>query len=155
MEGKVELSLLFEDNRTGHDDLVLRFSGQLYVCDTYYLALDSELLREYEDAGKIGVVLRRLLEQWLTTVENVEDDGTVYLPYDFSDQYTGWLCCFRSGNTASVCRGWATVEGWSISPSAVGQYMTLLPGFRPDGPTVQVPIEELIEAIHNSIAQIA
>lgn len=150
----MDLSLLFEDNRTGHDDLVLRFGGQSYVCDTYYLALDSKLLPESEYTNHVRVVLQKIFEQWLSVVENLQDGGSVYLPYDFSDQYTGWLCCSRSGNTASVCRGWATVEGWSISPSAVGQYMTLLPEFRPDGPTVQVPIKELIEAIQNSIFQI-
>lgn len=148
----MELSFILEDNGTGHSDLVLRFAGQVYVCDTYYLALDPMLLPNRTDRYKIRMVLQKLLEQWLSAVENVPDGGSVYLPYDFSDQYTGWLCCYRSGNTASVCRGWAEVEGWSISPSAVGDFLIRLPGFRAEGPSVQVLMREFAEAVHRLFA---
>lgn len=153
VEDKVELSLIFEDNGIGHNDLILRFAGQLYACDTYYLALDLMLLPGRTDNDKIRMVLQKLLEQWLSAVENVPDGGKVYLPYDFSDQYTGWLCCFRSGDTATVCKGWAEVEGWSISPSAVGEFLTRLPGFRVEGPTVQVLINEFTEAVRKLVAR--
>lgn len=143
----MELSLLFEDNNTGHKDLVLRFAGEVYVCDSYYLALDCNVIPEREGADKIRVVLQTLLKQWLFAVENVPDGDTVYLPYDFSDQYTGWLRCFRTGNRATICRGWAEVEGWALSPSAIGPYLKELSGFRPTGPTIQVSLPELIEAI--------
>ena len=151
----MELSLRFEDNDTAHDDLVLRFAGQSWVCDAYYLALDQGLFPEREDADKVRAVLLRLLERWLSAAENVIDGGTVYLPYDFSDQYTGWLRCQRSGGVADVCRGWAEVEGWSFFPSAVGEYLTQLPGFRPDGPAVQVPLTELVQSIRESMAESA
>lgn len=149
----MELSLRFEDNGAGHNDLVLRFVGQSWICDTYFLALDSELLPEREDADKIRAVLRRLLKQWLSAVENVPDGAAVYLPYDFSDQYTAWLRCLRSGDIVEVRRGWAEIEGYSFSPSAVGPYLTRLPGFRPDGPTVQAPFEELVQAIRDLATQ--
>src|SRR5579872_6698507 len=129
----MELSLRFQDNNTGHDDLVLRFGGQSWVCDSYYLALDQELLPEQEGAEKIKAVLRRLLEQWLVAVESMPDGSTVFLPYDFSDQYTGWLQCRRSGAEVAVSRGWAEVEGWSFMPSVIGVYLSQLPGFRIDG----------------------
>src|SRR5215470_16626877 len=118
--GFVEPALRFEDNGTAHDDLVLRFGGESWVCDSYYLALDRELLPDREDADKVRAVLRRLLEQWLFAVENLPDNGTAYLPYDFSDQYTGWLACHRSDAQVAVSRGWAEEEGWSLSPSVVG-----------------------------------
>ncbi len=151
----MELSLEFEDNGTAHDDLVLRLAGHWWTCDSYYLALDRELLPEREDAEKVHAVLRRLLGQWLSAVEDVRDGGTAYLPYDFSDQYTGWLRCQVSGAMVDVCRGWAEVEGWSFCPSAVGEYLTHLPGFRPDGPAVRVPLGELIEAIRGSMENVA
>jgi hypothetical protein len=151
----VELSLQFDDNGTGHADLVLRFAGQTWDCDSYYLALDGELLPDREDAEKVQVVLRRVLHQWLLAVEDIPDDGTVYLPYDFSDQYTGWLRCRRSGDMAEVCRGWAEVPGWSLSPSSVGDYLTRLRGFRPDGPWIRAPITTVVEAVRTSIAKLA
>jgi hypothetical protein len=154
-EDEVELSLRFENNKTAHDDLVLDFAGQSWVCDSYYLALDRGLLSEREDADKVRAVLRRLLDQWLRVLQSVPDGGIAYLPYDFSDQYTGWLRCQRSGGLADICRGWAPVEGWSFFPSAVGEYLAALPSFRPDGPTVRVPIEELVQAVQESVAKVS
>lgn len=147
---KVELSLHFEDNGTEHHDLVLRFAGERWDCDSYYLALAGASLPGQKDADKIRVILRMLLEQWLSAVENFSDGSTVYLPYDFSDQYTGWLRCFRSGSTVEMCRGWARVEGWAISPSTIGQHLTQVPGFQPDSPFVRIPLEELVEAVRNT-----
>jgi hypothetical protein len=150
--GFVDLSLRFEDNETGHDDLVLRFANQRWVCDSYYLVLDRELLPDRENADKVRAVLLRLLEQWLVAVERLPDGGTAYLPYDFSDQYTGWLSCHRSGDEAVVSRGWANVEGWSFFPSAAGDLFHSPRGFRVDGPTVQGSVSELVEAVRGALA---
>jgi len=49
----MELSLLFEDNNTGHKDLILNFAGQVWLCDSYYLVLDNKLLPDQEDVNKI------------------------------------------------------------------------------------------------------
>jgi hypothetical protein len=151
----VELSLRFEDNDTAHDDLVLRFAGERWVCDSYYLALDRELLPDREDAGKVRAVLRRLLEQWLAAVERLPDGGTAYLPYDFSDQCTCWLACHRSGDEVTVTRGWADVAGWSFFPSAAGDLFARPCGFHVDGPTVRASALELVEAVRESLAQAA
>jgi len=97
------------------------------------------------------LVLRKLLEQWLSAVEIFADGNTVYLPYDFSDQYTAWLRCIRSDIVVEVCRGWAEKEGWAIAPSAIGEYLTQLPGFQPLGPTVLVSYNELLDAIRNML----
>lgn len=151
----MDLSLRFEDNGTDHDDLVLLFAGQSRTCDAYYLALDRQLLADREDADKVHAVLRRLLEQWLAAAEGLPEGGTAYLPYDFSDQYTGWLRCQRSAGEVTVAIGWAEVEGWSFFSSAVPEYLSCLPGFRPDGPSVRVSIGELAQAIRDSIAGVA
>jgi hypothetical protein len=143
-----------QDSQKVIDQAMERFGRVDILVNNAAVFPPSLFVEVSEDVDKIRAVLRRLLQQWLSAVENVRDNDTVYLPYDFSDQYTGWLSCFRSGILASICLGWDTVEGWSISPSAVGHYLTHLPGFRSDGPTVQVPIKELVEAIHNSITQI-
>jgi hypothetical protein len=146
----MDLLLQFDDNGTSHDDLTLRFAGQPHVCDSYYLALDHFPTGAVE-AGKVKVVLRRLLEQWLMAVMGVQDGGTVYLPYDFSDQHTGWLRCERSADVVTVSLGWAEVEGYSFFPSDVGEYLAHLPGFRPSGPSAQAKVMQLIQAIRNSI----
>ena len=147
----MELSLRFENNDTAHDDLVLRFGGGRWTCDSYYLALDRKMLADREEADKVRAILRRLLEQWLMAVEQLPDGGTAYFPYDFSDQYTAWLACERFGDEVSVSRGWASVEGWSFFPSMAGHLFTRPHGFHVDGPNVRARVSELIEAIHQSI----
>ena len=151
----MNLSLRFDDNGTMHDDIVLRFGEQSWVCDSYYLALDRELLPEKEDAEKVKVVLRRLLELWLEAIQSMLSEGdTVFLPYDFSDQYTGWLSCQLSGSDVLVSRGWANVEGYSIYPSKVGEHISNLSGFHLDGPTVRATIEELVAAVRSSLVAV-
>jgi hypothetical protein len=151
----MEFSLRFQDNGKAHNDLVLRIGDQSWMCDTYYFALDRGLLPDREDADKVRVVLRQLLQQWLSAVEHVPDGHTVFLPYDFSDQCTGWLRCQRSGSLAVVCRGWASVEGWSFYPSAIGEHLHRLPGFRPDAPVVEMAVTEFVKAIRDSMADTA
>lgn len=147
----MKLSFRFADNKSGHNDLILQLGDASWVCDSYYLALDRGLLPETEDAGKIRAVLRRLHEQWLTAVEALPDGGTAYLPYDFSDEYTAWLACKRSGSTVAVSRGWANVEGWSFFPSAAGDLFTCPREFQIDGPTVEGTVAELQDAIRGSL----
>jgi len=150
----MELSLLLESNGTGHADLFLLFAGKTYTCDSYYLAIDSESLPNLNGGDPVRAVLATLLWQWLSAVEGLPDGGTAYLPYDFSDQYTGWLRCVRSGDAVTVSRGWADEpEGWALSPSSVGEHMSDLAGFRADGPTCKVPASELLDAIRASTAR--
>jgi hypothetical protein len=151
----LDLSLRYEHNGTAHDDLFLHFEGQSWVCDSYYFAIDWNFLPGDESTEKVRAVLRKLLEQWLSTVMNLSDGGTAFLPYDFSDEYTGWLCCQRNGDEMTVLRGWALVQGHGIFPSAIGKYLTHLPEFKADGPTAKSSKEVLLQAIRDSLAQTA
>ena len=145
------LSFQFKDNNSLHEDIVLYVGKQSWTCDSYYFALDRQLLPDQEDADKVRIVLKRLLEQWLKAVEQIPDGGIVYLPYDFSDQYIGWLQCKRFGDQIDILRGWSRVGGWSVPPSSVGEYMNEVSGFMPTDPVVQVPWADLIDAIEGLI----
>jgi hypothetical protein len=129
----LDLSLRYEYNGTAHDDLLLRFAGETWTCDSYYFALDRNLQEDDESAAKVRAVLRSLLEQWLSAIVNLPDSVTAFLPYDFSDQYTAWICCEQKGNDVEVSRGWALLKGWSIFPSAIGDYLFHLPTSRSKG----------------------
>lgn len=151
----MSLSLTFHDNKTGHRDIVLRFAGQEWVCDSYYFAIDSELLPEVEGERKIRAVLQRLHEQWLEAVESLRVGEVAYLPFDFSDQCTGWLKCIATSTGYSVAQGWSGVEGWSFSPSAIGGLLHNLEGFRSNGQTLEVARSELLAAIRQSASRAA
>lgn len=152
---KVNLSLTFHDNKTGHQDIVLRFAGEEWICDSYYFAIDSELLPEAEDDRKIRAVLVRLHEQWLEAVQELKADEVAYLPFDFSDQCTGWLRCTATSTGYSVVQGWSSVEGWSFSPSAVGGLLRKLEDFRASGPALEVATNDLLAAICGSASRAA
>jgi hypothetical protein len=151
----VELSLTFNDNSTLHDDILFRFAGQEWICDSYYFAIDGALLPEVDDETKIRAVLRRLLEQWLETIHILKIHEVAYLPYDFSDQYTGWLRCTRTQSGFVVVRGWSSVEGWSLFASAVGALLFQLSDFRVDGPSLEIGTSELAAAIRESMSLVA
>src|ERR1051325_11478606 len=111
------VALTFQDNKTGHDDLLLTFGGSVWRCDSYYLGLDGGVLPERTDAAKVRAVLRALLEKWRAAISGLANGDTAYLPYDFSDQCTAWLACELADGALLVRHGWADVEGWSLSPS--------------------------------------
>jgi len=143
MQPVERISFDFEDNGTGHDDLVLRCGSTTWRCDSYYLALDRGILPDREDADKIRTVLKRLLGQWLDAICSLPERQIAYLPYDFSDQYTAWLQCRLSGDRVSVVRGWSPVEGWSFFPSQIGDYLFALPDFRADNDEFTIPLASL------------
>ena len=144
-------SLTFEPNGTDHDDLVLRFAGELYRADSYYLALDPGLDPEREDEAKVRAVLQRMLEGWRDAVRALEPGDATYLAYDFSDQCTAWLRLARDATTEmlTIERGWSTVEGWTLSPSrsVIG---TPPPGFNAEGPSVHATIDDVVDAIERA-----
>ena len=141
----------FENDGSDHDDLVLKVGESVWRCDSYYLALDRRLLPDQEDARKVRTVLRALLENWRAAVVNLDDGATAYLPYDFSDEGTAWLACELHDRELHVRRGWATVAGWSLSPSAP-LTPTSPAGFHPDaGASWRVTVDDFLRGIAQSI----
>jgi len=151
----VDLSLRYKNNGKAHEDLCLTFAGQTWLCDSYYFALDGDMQPEDESPAKVKAVLRKLLEQWLTAIANLPDGDTAFLPYDFSDQYTGWLRCERGGNEMCLSQGFASVQGHSFFPSIVGEYLYCLPSFQVDGPTLKISRVDLLQVIRASLAEAA
>jgi len=146
----VNLSLTFHDNGTRHRDLVFRFAAQEWICDSYYFAIDNELLPEFDDDRKIRAVLLRLHEQWLDAVQGLKIGELAYLPFDFSDQSTRWLRCTATSGGYLVVQGWSNVEGWSFSPSAVGCLLHELKNFNADGLELELVENELQDFIRES-----
>lgn len=93
---------------------------------------------EGESASRVALEagLRGLLREWLRHLQSLEDGGLVWLPFDFSDEYTRWLAVQRSGDEVSLVFGWAAVEGWAIDPQHLGELPRTLEGFVPDEPLV-------------------
>lgn len=151
----LDLSFRFEDNGSLHKDLILQFGTERFICDSYYLALDSGVLPGREDSEKVRAVFSRLLKQWLAALDTLADGGTAYLPFDFSDECSRWLSCSRSGDEATVSVGWATVEGWALRPSALDDLTRSPQAFQTELSPIRGSVSALTAAIRESLSQVA
>lgn len=98
-----------------HDNLRLRLGPYRHTCDSYYLDIDDTATASPDLRGSLA----RLLEQWRNQVDGLRGTGGIaYLPYDFSDECTGWLRVSSvDGHSAEVQAGWSLASGWSFTPS--------------------------------------
>ncbi len=99
--------------------------------ESYYLGLqpNSETAGFRPAAGTL-----QLVNEWLRLLIELRDGQQLFLPFDFSDEFTRWVTVHRQGRMAEVAFGWATIEGWAISPADLTPYAHGLPGFTPDEP---------------------
>jgi hypothetical protein len=152
--------LEFRDNDTAHDDLHLSFAGAEETADSYYLALDNGIEPDDESPSKARLVLRRLLEQWREHLRAASDGDVLFLPYDFSDQYTGCLRCQRNPTGLFISHGYSSREGWSFNPSDIGDYVSTVDDFRlgaisatgKETEGTQIGFEEFLSLVESSIA---
>ncbi len=101
--------------------------------ECYYLDLQSGTESVATADGVIGG-LRLLLGGWLALLTELADGGQVFLPFDFSDEYTQWMTVQRVGREAAVVFGWASIEGWAISIRDPSTYSVAAAQFQPDDP---------------------
>jgi hypothetical protein len=151
----MDLSLRFEDNNSQHDDLVLRLGGRVWIVDSYYLSLDNTVSSARDNASRVRAVLQLMLERWLIALKALAEGETVYLPYDFQDEDTGWLRFRREGVNFEVCAGRADVAGYSFSPSSIGTHLRELRNFRPEGEPMRGLVESVVRSVHDSISAVS
>jgi hypothetical protein len=93
-------------------------------------AIDGKLDPDDESHGKTLRVLHALIQQWLDLVRNAAEDDVIFLPFDFSDQCTGWVRCKFGGESVQLDVGWSVMEGWSFSPSHISERAHKVPSLR-------------------------
>ena len=117
----------------------LNADNQIEVCvgtesragESYYLGLQPNS-EKHEFRPMDGTI--QLVSEWIRLLTDLSDGQQLFLPFDFSDEYTRWLTLHREGRDVTIVFGWATAEGWAISPLDLSQYAHSLPGFMPDEP---------------------
>lgn len=138
----------------GHDDLVLKLDGWVHRCDSYYFAIEAENDGPGMGARRVAKVMLALLKQWRDRVLQLADGAIVYLPYDFSDQGTGWLRVQRSGLQLEITAGWSSIEGYSFSPSDFSQIQPSDWQNSTDAPVMVITLEEWVRAVTDSGARL-
>jgi hypothetical protein len=153
MTAHVPLHFARTTDRSVHDDLLLKLGAWRHVCDSYYVAIDESL----EAGADIASGLVRLLDQWLEQLERLPLVGRpVFLPFDFSDQFTGWLrVSSLSGSRVVVEAGWSAVEGWSFCPSDIADTADRLSDFEPvNNASIECELGDLVMAIGGNRTEI-
>jgi hypothetical protein len=147
------LIIQFRDNNTAHNDVHVWIEGYSRTADSYYFALDPRMLAGDESADKVRRVLIQLLQRWMEALPQATPLRPAYLPFDFSDEYTGCFQCRPDGEFVEIVPGWSHRDGWSFSPSDAGDYFFGITDFRSDAPApVRVRTEEFLRRIRESIA---
>jgi len=116
---------------SAHNQIEVRVGNESRTGETYYLGLQSD--HHAEPCGPVTGTLK-LVTEWIRLLSELRDGEQVFLPFDFSDEYTRWLTLTRDARDVSVVFGWANIEGWAIPPSDFSQYAHELPEFVPDEP---------------------
>ena len=88
---------------------------------TYYLSIDDFLMPEDDGTSKVLINLNELLSKWLICLQllNQNNYKLVYLPFDFADEYMGFLrVSILPNNNFQLDYGYTEeIKGYSQSPS--------------------------------------
>ena len=138
---------IIDNDRGGHKDLIFSIVGLVdkLEFDTYHFAIEIE---PYENFQDIRNALATLLTYWLTETQNAKEGLPVYLPIDFSDQYTGCLKVLKQGDKLLLNYGFSNREGYSVNPLDPGNYCNIITDFED---TVDKTIEVFKADFINSI----
>lgn len=89
--------------------------------DTYYYGIDNQMNTDYNVVHKVLVNLKELILKWHDCLVVALDENwrIVYLPFDFADEYVGFLkVSLVSVNLVSVEYGYSEeIRGYSLNPS--------------------------------------
>ncbi|PSL18815.1 hypothetical protein [Chitinophaga ginsengisoli] len=147
--------IYYKGKKDGHRDIVITISAINFhsEVDSYYLCIDPLFMPEHETPDKVEKCLRLMIKSWVATIDKMEVDQTVYLPYDFSDQYVGVLgikmksdgeVYFSAGHTTRYC-------GYEISPSRDTALNLKEDEFANDGGEVVLSKDILINQLSSSL----
>lgn len=113
------------------NQIEVRVGTESRAGESYYLGLQPN--REHDDFRPASGTLQ-LVTEWIRLLCELPDGEQLFLPFDFSDEFTRWLHVDRKGRDVTIVFGWATVEGWAISASDLTEHAHGLSGFMPDEP---------------------
>ena len=138
-------------NRQGstfHEDLHI-FIPELGIdgySDTYYFADDNGILPGEMSEAKVKIVLKNLLIDWEYAVENLKDNCTTYLPFDFSDQSIEALKVQRKKDQVLISQAWTLATG-GMSPSFMNKINFNDREFNVCDRSMTIPIEQFLSEI--------
>lgn len=129
-----EILINYSDNGTGHEDLILEINqiNLRVVADTYYFRIIDDFEPSTDDDSRIKHAVAALLGYWMKKLAALNISEYCYLPFDFSDQYTGCLKVVKvQENAFRISYGYSLlVEGWNVDPLDPDDYTERVTDFQ-------------------------
>ncbi|MBO0933546.1 hypothetical protein [Fibrella aquatilis] len=115
----INIRLIDNIKRSAHEDVFVTWQEMQLekVVDSYFFVIDEGSIPEHGVFNKAATVLKHILLEWKSVIENIKQDETVYLPFDFSDEYIGYLKVTQSRDNLII--GYGVTRrffGWNIDP---------------------------------------
>jgi hypothetical protein len=106
---------IIDNGQGGHKDLLFCIPDLIddKVFDTYYFYLAVEPVETIDDIKK---AVSRLLQFWHNKVSESKNGETIFLPIDFSDEYTGYLKVCHQDDQLVLTYGFSRREGFTVNP---------------------------------------
>jgi hypothetical protein len=119
---------LIDNDQNGHEDLLFEIPGLVgqKKFDTYYFALAIE---PKNGLSEIQKAVSHLIESWKQEINRLKYGQSIYLPIDFSDQYTGCIK-LEKHDKLNLTYGYSMREGWSVDPINPTDYYTSVNDFK-------------------------
>ncbi|WP_298512774.1 hypothetical protein [uncultured Kordia sp.] len=131
---------VIENDKGGHEDLVFEIPNLISQkqFDTYYFALTIE---PKSGIRAIKNAVSQLITSWNKRLMTLKNGHIIYLPIDFSDQYTGCLKVEKNSDL-HLTYGFSRREGWSVNPINPIDYFESITDFEAnDEKSITVPQE--------------
>ncbi|WP_418510811.1 hypothetical protein [Corallibacter sp.] len=118
---------IIENDKGGHEDLIFEIPELIseQIFNTYYFALAIE---PKSGIKEIKNAVAELIASWNKKQAEMENGQIIYLPIDFSDQYTGCLRV-KKKNDLNLIYGFSRREGWSVDPINPTEYYESISDF--------------------------
>ena len=145
---------IIDNNKGGREDLIFSVDGLFdsLTPGTYYFMIQIE---PYEDIQDIRNALATLLNYWLTEIQDAKQELKIFLPIDFSDQYTGCLEVIKTDQNLKLRYAFSERGGYTINPTKPGDFSKPVTDFEDTAnKTLEVYKAEFLTSIKNQIEKL-
>jgi len=122
---------IIDNDKGGHYDLLFSIPELIgdREFDTYYFYLAVEPTETIDD---IKNAVSCLIQFWLDKILESKNGETIFLPIDFSDQYTGCLKVQNKNDQLVLTYGFSMLEGYTVDPLNPENYYKDITDFEAD-----------------------
>jgi hypothetical protein len=111
---KTDFDFYWSIRLSGHNDLIIRFDEEYFVCDSHYFK--SFLISKNDRERSPQDLFRDMCVRFVKQIRKLGDsDWTLHLPVDLSDQGTGWLRFDNINNGVSIEYVFGGRQGWMFN----------------------------------------